>query len=237
MSVPAAENRSNCLVCDVEVEYLDQAINGRCYYCETEEQTYFLCRNGHYICNKCHSKEALAVIGDVCLSTNEDNPFIIAEKIMEHPAVHMHGPEHHALVPAVLVAAYKNHRGLRKEKAVREAIKRGRTVPGGYCGLYGACGAGVGVGIAVSVLLGATPLTPEERSHANLATSRALNSIARSGGARCCKKTTRISLEEGMRYLSGLLELEWEMPEISGTCNYMIYNRECDVNCRFRKKN
>ncbi|MDW7733676.1 MAG: DUF5714 domain-containing protein [Methanolobus sp.] len=233
--VPAADNRTDCLVCKVEVEYLDEAINGRCYYCEAEEETYFVCRNGHYVCNKCHSREALAVIENICLSTDEDNPLIIAERIMQHPAIHMHGPEHHALVPAVLVAAYKNHRGLKKETAVLEAIKRGKTVPGGYCGLYGACGAGIGVGIATSVLLKATPLTPSERSDANLATSRALISIADAGGARCCKKATRIALEDGMKFLSERFDLDWyEKTDFSVRCEYTQYNRECDARCRYR---
>lgn len=234
-SVPGTENRTDCLVCGVEVEYLDEAISGTCYYCGVGEETYFVCRNGHYVCNRCHSKEAIAVIENICLSSEGNNPLAIAEKIMEHPAIHMHGPEHHALVPAVLVAAYKNHRGLKKETAVLEAIKRGRTVPGGYCGLYGACGAGIGVGIAVSVLLKATPLTPSERSEGNLATSRILSSIAAAGGARCCKKATRLALEDGMKYLSDRFDLEWyERADFSAECDYTQFNRECDSNCRYR---
>lgn len=230
------DRMTNCLVCEAEVEYLNKAIKGRCYYCGNEEEAYFLCMNGHYVCNRCHSADAVSVISNVCLSTEGRDPFEIAEKIMEHSSVHMHGPEHHILVPAVLVTVCRNLKGEDREDSVLEAIKRGRTVPGGYCGLYGACGAAIGVGIAVSVLLGATPLTPEKRSHANLATSKTLNSIAEAGGARCCKKATRLALEEGMDYLSGFLDLEWEMPVISGTCTYMEYNRECDPECRFRKK-
>ncbi|WP_406657643.1 DUF5714 domain-containing protein [Methanolobus sp. ZRKC2] len=228
-------NRTDCLICKAEVEYLDKAIREKCYYCGVEEETYFICKNFHYVCNKCHSREALEIIENICLSTDQDDPFAIAERIMEHPAIHMHGPEHHALVPAVLVAAYKNYRGLKKETAVLEAIKRGKTVPGGYCGLYGACGAGIGVGIAICVLLKATPMTPSERSDANWATSDTLNSIANAGGARCCKKAVRISLEEGMSYLSERFDLDWyEKTATAIKCNYTQYNKECDRNCRYR---
>lgn len=237
-TIPVLQKKdiANCLVCSNEVEYLSDAVDAICYYCGQEEETYLICREGHYVCNKCHSRDALDVIENICLKTNLDDPLIIAERIMEHPGIHMHGPEHHALVPAVLAAAYGNHVEKDNRENVLEAIKRGKKVPGGYCGLYGACGAGVGVGVAVSILLKATPLTPDERSLANWATSRTLNSIAVAGGARCCKKATRIALGEGMAYISKLFGLEWyERSDFSVKCNYTQYNRECDMNCRYRR--
>jgi hypothetical protein len=30
------------------------------------------------------------------------------EQVMAHPLVPMHGPEHHAMVPAVIIAAVRN---------------------------------------------------------------------------------------------------------------------------------
>jgi len=227
--------KTDCLVCGAEVEYLSEPISSSCYYCGVEEGTYFVCKEEHYVCNNCHSKDAIAIIENICKTTYLANPLSIAEIIMEHPGIHMHGPEHHALVPAVLVAAYQNYIGETDKKPIMEAIKRGSNVPGGYCGLYGTCGAGVGVGIAMCVLLEATPLTPEERSHANWATSRTLNSIADAGGARCCKKATRIALEKGMKYLSDMFDLGWyEKADFHVKCNYTQYNKECDRNCRYR---
>ncbi len=232
-----ASEKANCLVCGDEINYLNQPIKGICNYCGCEEESYFICKNGHFVCNECHSKDALKVIENVCLNTDLQDPMEIAEKIMEHPAIHMHGPEHHALVPAVIVTAYQNRIGEKKQKNTLEAIKRGSKIPGGYCGLYGACGAGLGVGIAVSILLEATPLTPDERSHANRATSITLNSIAEAGGARCCKKATRISLDEGINYLSELFDLDWyEKIGIPSACNYTQYNKECDRNCSYKSE-
>ncbi|WP_342305097.1 DUF5714 domain-containing protein [Methanolobus sp. ZRKC5] len=225
----------NCLVCEAEVEYLSQTINCTCHYCGIEEESYIQCKNGHYICNECHSQNALKVIENACLKTEVTDPLEIAEKLMEHPSFHMHGPEHHALVPGVLIAAYQNYIGERNEKAILEVIKRGQKIPGGYCGLYGACGAGIGVGVAVSVLLEATSLTPDERSHAIGSTSRALKLIADASGARCCKKSTRISLEEGMLYLSELFDLEWHKDtNKSVKCGHSMHNKECDDNCKYK---
>jgi hypothetical protein len=59
--------------------------------------------------------------------------------------------------------------------ALETVLKRSSKVPGGWCGYYGACGAAVGVGIAVSALTGATPLKGQERSLALAATAFALS--------------------------------------------------------------
>ena len=227
--------RTDCLVCAKGVEYLSESVSATCHYCGVKEDTYFVCKDGHYVCNGCHSRDALAVIENVCRTTCLADPLSIAETIMEHPCIHMHGPEHHVLVPAVLVAAYQNYIGNTDKRPIIEAIKRGGKVPGGYCGLYGACGAGVGIGIAMCVVLEATPLKPEERSHANRATSRVLNSIASAGGARCCKKATRLALEEGIKYLSDMFALSWyEKADFNIRCDHTQYNKECNRDCRYR---
>ena len=229
--------KNNCMLCGNRIVHSCQAITAKCHYCGVEEEAYIQCKDGHYICNSCHSQDALKVIENICLSTDMQNPVTLAEKIMKHPSVHMHGPEHHALVPAVLIAAYQNYTGKKKEADILEAIKRGSKVPGGYCGIYGACGAGIGVEIAVCILAEATPYTPAERSHANWATSGALRCIADSGGARCCKKATRISLRKGVAYLSDIFGLLWyENLDLSAKCNYTKYNKECDENCEYKDR-
>jgi len=227
--------KANCMLCGGRIVHSCQPSTAVCYYCGTEEETYILCKDGHYVCNTCHTQDALKIIENICLSTDLQNPVTIAEKIMEHPSVHMHGPEHHALVPATLIAAYQNYTGKKKEADIMEAIKRGSKVPGGYCGTYGACGAGIGIGIAVCILTEATPYTPAERSHANWATSGALRCIADAGGARCCKKATRISLRKGVAYISDIFGLLWyENLDMSVKCGYPEYNKECDETCEYR---
>ncbi|SFM31367.1 hypothetical protein SAMN04488696_0903 [Methanolobus profundi] len=229
--------KTDCLVCGTEVDYMSEPVNATCHYCGVEERTYFVCNDGHYVCNRCHSEDAMAVIENICRTTDIADPLTIAEMIMEHPSIHMHGPEHHALIPAVLVTAYQNYTGNTDKGPIVEAMRRGSLVPGGYCGLYGACAAGIGVGIAMCVLLEATPLTPEERAHANWATACTLKCIADAGGARCCKKSTRISLEEGMKYLSDMFDLGWyEKADFHVNCDYTQYNRECDTDCRYRSE-
>jgi hypothetical protein len=53
---------------------------------------------------------------------------------MRHPSVAMHGPEHHFLVSAVLLAAYDNQHGLENRAVkIQQARKRAEGVRGGSC--------------------------------------------------------------------------------------------------------
>ncbi len=68
----------------------------------------------------------------------------MAVTLMRHPAISMHGPEHHFLVPAVLLAAYyRQHPGPDWTGKLVQARKRSEGVRGGSCGMCGNCGAGV----------------------------------------------------------------------------------------------
>jgi hypothetical protein len=87
----------------------------------------------------------------------------MADALLHHDRLAMHGPEHHYLVPAVLIAAWFNMTGVSgKRHALDKAMKRAGMVPGGSCGTHGACGAGMGTGIFISVITGATPLSTEK---------------------------------------------------------------------------
>ncbi len=100
------------------------------------------CRNGHYVCNECHMKGMDVLIG-LCLKERSKNPLDIIEKMMDQPFCHMHGPEHHVMVGAALLTAYRNAGGdIELEEALTEMQSRGKSVPGGACGFWGACGAG-----------------------------------------------------------------------------------------------
>jgi len=235
ISLDMGSKKTNCMICGNELEHLNEPVAAACEYCGAEEDGYFICKSGHYVCNGCHSKDALEVIMNVCLNTDSANPNEIAEALMLHPSIHMHGPEHHALVPTVLTTAYLNYIDKDDDDAIIEAMERGKKVPGGHCALYGVCGGATGVGIAVSILTEATPLTAEPRSHAMWSTARTLDVIADSGGARCCKKAVRMSFEEGVKYMSKLFGNNWvDDVDLSVKCTYTKLNTECDPTCKYR---
>lgn len=222
----------NCLVCGSPLLYQTVPVAMTCSYCGEELNTNIYCPEGHYVCDSCHALEALDILRQVANSTKSTDPGEILESIMSHPSVPMHGPEHHAMVPATIVAAVKNAGYEVPVGAINKAIERGAKVPGGWCGYYGACGAAVGVGIAVSVLTEATPLTGKPRSLAIEATSYALNKIA-DGYPRCCKRSSRLALEAAVEFLHARMDIDLNMTQAT-PCTYPHRNRECPKdNCPY----
>jgi hypothetical protein len=177
------------------------------------------------------------LIESTTIRSTSDNPFVIAETLLESPTVKMHGPEHHFLVPATLIAALYNHTGEqeKKERGIRSARRRAEMVKGGFCGFLGDCGAAVGTGIFVSVVTGATPLSREEWRLANLMTARALEEIARHGGPRCCKRNTFLALRSAVRFLSSEMGIRLPEPDRI-VCHFSDRNNEClGERCPFYK--
>ncbi len=122
-------------------------------------------------------------IFSICLKTQSKNPVEIIRMMMAEPFCHMHGPEHHFMVGAALLTAFKNAGGrVNLEEALKEMQNRTKSVPGGACGYWGACGAGISTGMFVSIILKASPLTQESWGQTILMTSRALEAIGKIGG-------------------------------------------------------
>ena len=219
------ESVNNCGVCARPLVYATESVTKICAVCGNTEKTNIYCPEGHYVCDACHSKAAIEVLKQVLASTKSTDPAEIIEQVMAHPSVPMHGPEHHAIVPAAIIAAVRNAGYPVPEGAIEKAIERAGKVPGGWCGLYGDCGAGVGVGIAVSVLTNATPLTGKERTLALGATSFALSRML-DGQPRCCKRASRIAVEAAVDYLNEQLGTKLEKSK-SVPCTYTIRNQQC----------
>ncbi len=225
----------NCMICGGELTYLTIPVPVTCIYCGKAELAYINCPAGQYVCNECHAADSIKVITQFCLSSGSKNPTEMAKIIMKHPTMPMHGPEHHAMIAAVLVTAYKNLTGEATDEEIREAIRRGATVPGGYCGLYGTDAAAIATGIALSVLLKASPLSDHERRTANMMTSRALSAIASNRGARCCKRSTFASIEAATQYFREVLGIEFEhIPLSKLKCEHSHRNKQCSyAECRY----
>jgi len=215
----------DCGVCAKPLVYATESVSMRCAFCGREEKTAIYCPAGHYICDSCHSKAAVDILRQVLASTKSTDPAAILEQVMAHPAVPMHGPEHHAIVPGVMVAAVRNTGYGLPEGAIEKALERGGKVPGGWCGLYGDCGAAVGVGIAVSVITGATPLTGKQRTLALAATSFALSGML-DEQPRCCKRAARNALRSAVVFLREHLGIE--LPQATPVrCSYSRRNQQC----------
>ena len=142
----------------------------------------------------------------------------------------MHGPEHHFLVPAVLLTSYYNVIGQKdiKEKRLRITRERAKKIPGGICGNYGNCGAGVGAGLFISVILGATPLTGESWGLANEITGNILLKVGKIGGPRCCKRNSFLAIEEASKFVDKKLGIKlYEYDKHETICKFKRFNKQC----------
>ncbi|HVN49466.1 MAG TPA: DUF5714 domain-containing protein [Bacteroidota bacterium] len=221
--------KSGCLVCGAELEYTEHHQTLRCFYCGTEHDANAACRNGHYICDSCHSASANDLIEQYCNRTQESDPIGLANNLMHAPSIKMHGPEHHFLVPAVLIAAWCNAlkvSPVEKREKIAQAKRRAGNILGGFCGFYGNCGAAVGTGICVSVMTNATPLSNEEWGLCNRMTAESLLKIAACGGPRCCKRDSYLAILQA----SELIQRQFHVPLSTTTqiqCQFHSHNAQC----------
>ena len=217
--------KDECLICGAPLEYLPEETEMECAVCHKTERSRTRCINGHYVCNECHMAGIDSIFG-VCLSETSKDPFVILDRLMRLPFCHMHGPEHHIMVGAALLTAYRNAGGtIDLPSALSEMRSRGEQVPGGACGFWGACGAGISAGMFVSILSGSTPLETESWGLSNRMTAKALEAIGTVGGPRCCKRDSFLSILAAVDYVKDHFGVTMTRPQI--VCSYYLQNNQC----------
>lgn len=221
------KDHNACLVCGVALAYLPEARPMVCAGCGRTFVSNAACERGHFICDDCHRAPALVVIRQRCLEAAETDPVVLAERLMQEPTVHMHGPEHHVLVAAALLTAYHNVTGKPGlADGLDKVFQRGKQVPGGVCGFFGCCGAAVSAGIFGAVVLESTPLSEEAWGKANRLTGRCLERIGKIGGPRCCKRDSFLAILTAVQFCRE--ELGVELPRPARTvCRFSHRCREC----------
>ncbi len=227
------KQQHNCMVCSKELVYKATLDEATCYYCGSVSHQSVTCKEGHYVCDACHAKEALEVIEHICRASKERDMLKLFKQIREHPSIPKHGPEHHAMVPAIIVTAYKNSGGKLPENALKTAILRGSSIMGGACGFLGICGAASGVGIGFAIVLEASPVAKKERSAAQKVTYAVLGKIAEYEAARCCHREVwtalniASSLSETFLHVKLLAQMEVKCDQKK--FNQYCYGKECPI--------
>lgn len=217
--------RDECLICKAPLEYLLQDELMECEICHRQELSKTRCINGHFVCSECHTAGMDSIFG-LCLSEKSCDPVEIIEKMMSMPFCHMHGPEHHVMVGAALLTAYKNAGGkIELSQALREIYSRGKAVPGGSCGFWGACGAGISAGQFLAVITESTPLAKEPWRLSNQMTAKALESIAAHGGPRCCKRDSYLAILAAIDFVAQNLDVHMEKRK--PRCSRYMHNHQC----------
>lgn len=217
--------KNECLICGAPLKYLENDKMMECALCHKKESSKTVCKNGHYICDVCHTQGIDSIIA-LCLSESSKDPIEIIEKMMSFPFCHMHGPEHHVMVGSALLTAYRNSGGaIDLAKALSEMKARGSKVPGGVCGFWGACGAGISAGMFVSIVTGSTPLAEEAWGLSNKMTSYALGAIGDIGGPRCCKRDSYLSIIKAVEFTREHLGIDMKLSHVK--CTHSPQNNQC----------
>ena len=227
-----------CLICGTDLIYTEHKRQSVCALCDKEFISDVECSNGHYVCDRCHNLPAIELIERTCISCSETDPLKLVDSLMKHPAIKMHGPEHHFLVPAVLITTYYSVRGETPQvEKLAIARKRAEDVKGGFCGFHGTCGAAMGAGIACSILTGSTPLAKDGWRLSNLMTAACLAAIGEAGGPRCCKRDTYLALLVGRDFLNAHLNANLPIGN-QPVCSFMAKNKQCiETDCLFSGSN
>lgn len=217
---------TNCLICGKPLVYERMSRVRTCRICGKTAASACSCEDGHFVCDSCHAASSIAFFIPALLASKETDPMKLFETVIRMKDVHMHGPEHHMIVPCALITAYHNCTGcLDLKPALREAVSRGSQVPGGICGYWGSCGAAVGAGIFASIVTGSNPLSKDTWRISQMLTARCLEEIAKHGGPRCCKRTGRLAIETAVAFAKEFFGVT--MPISAVQCTYSEQNREC----------
>ena len=226
--VNTKKHTEGCMICGEELTYSENAQPFTCAFCKKEFTGTISCGQGHYICDECHRADANQMIEVILKASESMNPVELAREIMASPAFQMHGPEHHLMVPLVLLTTLKNLGVEITDIQMRNAAIRAKQLPGGICGSWGACGVAIGSGIALSVSRRLTSLSQENWGQTNRDTGEILQSVGAYGGPRCCKRSTYSALLTAMKILErdGVVEFPKEAHQ-TPVCKDFWRNKQC----------
>jgi len=171
-------------------------------------------------------KERMKDAYELCISQESKDPIVILEKLMNLPTCRMHGPEHHVLVGAALLTAYRNAGGdIDLTAALAELYSRASAVPGAACGYWGACGACLSTGQFLSIVTDSGPLAKEQWGTCMNMTAKSLNAVAAVGGPRCCKRDSYLSVLAAVDFAAETLNVK--MDRSIPVCSRSSRNLQC----------
>jgi len=226
---------SNCAICGEPLIYRKRLATEKCYHCGIDVRTNTVCTNGHFVCDECTRRDVYDMIVCECLNYDGLNPVELADKIMSSNIVKTHGPEHHLIVPAVMLSVYLNYKKQSelKKEMLEDAKTRALKIHDGICATHGACGGAIGVGLFFSIILEVNELDIENYSYINNATASTLVNVAKYGGPRCCKRSSYFGILQIRNHLADDFGIKIPVPDFI-KCPFVAKNKECTrENCLF----
>jgi MoaA/NifB/PqqE/SkfB family radical SAM enzyme/ubiquinone/menaquinone biosynthesis C-methylase UbiE len=219
----AIKFQQDCMLCGKPLVYLDAQREETCVFCGKQYPANAVCEQGHFVCDHCHGEDMVDVVKHICTHTDAKDMIDLMNQLRSHPSFPLHGPEHHFAVPGVITAVYRNLGGDITNSDITTAIDRGRGIPGGVCAFWGTCGAAVGAGIALGVILKSTPLKPRARQIIQQVSEAIIHDLNQIEAARCCQREVWTTFKT--------------MARLSKTYLPLALRADGDVQCRQQGKN
>lgn len=200
-----------------------------CSFCGKTERSDYICSERHYVCEKCRLASPEQLVKKACEASSETDPMRVVILLMKHPAMPMHGPEHHYLVGCAMLTALKNLGKFEIDSSTFDtAIGMGKQILYGSCSRWGVCGAAAAVGTTVSIVTHADMMSDKERSLAMESVSETLKKIAGIGGPRCCKASTFAAIQAAVGFFTRNFGVEFPDLESPIPCYFAgINDRDC----------
>jgi hypothetical protein len=226
-SPPAGEPHDlGCLVCGKALLRGEASRPLACALCGERRPATVRCPDGHFVCDACERADAKDVIEKVCAATTERDPVALAVRLMQLPALKVHGAEHRFLVPAVLLATWSNATGAgaRRAERVAEARRRAEADPGAACDGSRGCGAVDGAGTFVAIATAAAPTDGATAALADTMMARA-RAVVGEAGSRCCKRDSLLSILAAARFAREHLDVD--LPARGIGCDWTGRGADC----------
>jgi hypothetical protein len=193
-------HQAHCMVCGSPLDYSRPPEERQCVYCGSTLTDRAVCSQGHFVCERCHGMNVRQHIEDISLTARENDPFVLAERMLSLPGLPMLGCEHALIACGAFLAALRNSPyGVNKITGAEIRDAFGRTeiqAKSGFCGLTGVCGIAPAIGACVSVFLGSRCGSDTEQRITMETVLRVQRAIADLTGPSCCKAYVRSALAE-----------------------------------------
>lgn len=221
-----------CVLCGESLEHLAKDINNvHCDNCRQVKTASSRCKDGHIICDDCMNETVFDFVKRKCLNYKGNNAIELAVDIMNSPLINMHGPEHHYILPAVMLTVTPKDQTANKNlhELLETADKRISKEVCIECNFAkNTCGAAMGAGIYIEILNGLNEQTEGQwNSLSSELTARCLNKIKEHGGPKCCKRDTYFSVIATIEFLKEKYAVE--LPISEAKCTFSLRNKSCGL--------
>ncbi|MDO5844260.1 MAG: DUF5714 domain-containing protein [Methanocorpusculum sp.] len=223
---------SKCPICSGDVIQGYNLAQRKCDVCGKNFVSNSFCKNDHYICNTCATKNYFKFIGEFVTDTKLKDPIEIANIIMNHPESNLIGCKHAIVAYVSVITAFKNSGGHVKDfqKMMKEIALSTSICPTSMCKLGGFCGIPLTMGVAMRTALSEDMDEDVRTELSNKLTGDCMGHLGNennTGNKNCCTRNTYLTIINASKFISRNLWVEIPLPKIIN-CNYHEGNPRCN---------